>query len=114
MILKTISLLSSREAQSSAVQYDPELQKIVSPDGPHLHSKSDPYLPGTPSAQSEQSSHVDPRRRLVLSARKLEAAEAAYRRALDGRRTYLGEATVLNLANLESRRKLERNPSVAP
>ncbi len=44
----------------------------------------------------------------------LEAAEAAYRRALDGRREYLGEATVLNLASLENRRRLERTPSVAP
>jgi len=42
----------------------------------------------------------------------LEAAEAAYRRALDGRHTYLGEATVLNLASLESRRELERKPDL--
>jgi tetratricopeptide (TPR) repeat protein len=44
----------------------------------------------------------------------LEAAEAAYRRALDGRNVYLGEATVLNLANLESRRELERKSLMSP
>jgi hypothetical protein len=45
---------------------------------------------------------------------RLEAAEAAYRRALAGQHEFLGEATVLNLASLENRRELERAPLASP
>jgi tetratricopeptide (TPR) repeat protein len=44
----------------------------------------------------------------------LDAAEAAYRRALTGRHEFVGEATVLNLASLENRRELEQAPPASP